>query len=86
MLSQNEQRQLDEIERRLANEDPRLASRLTLNWVMRHRWIVLATSILGVALFVLGCVCLSGTLVIWGSVMAVVGSVLLFRHRARRRS
>jgi uncharacterized membrane protein len=86
MLSQNERRQLEEIERRLANEDPQLANRLTLNWVVRHRWIVLATSILGGALFVLGCVCLSGTLAIWGFVMAVVGSVLLFRHRARRRS
>jgi uncharacterized membrane protein len=85
MLSQNERRQLEEIERRLANEDPQLANRLTLDWVVRHRWIVLATSILGCALFVLGCVCQSGTLAIWGFVMAVVGSVLLFRHRARRR-
>ncbi|GAA3433815.1 hypothetical protein GCM10018954_034190 [Kutzneria kofuensis] len=86
MLSQNERRQLEEIERRLANEDPQLASRLTLNWVVRHRWIVLATSILGAALFVLGCVCLSGTLAIWGFVMAAVGSGLLFRYRTRRRS
>ncbi|EWM11296.1 DUF3040 domain-containing protein [Kutzneria sp. 744] len=86
MLSQNERRQLEEIERRLANDDPRLASRLSLDWVARHRWLVLATGTLGLALFVLGCVCLSGTLAIWGFVMAAVSSVLLYRHRARRRS
>ncbi|HTI20407.1 MAG TPA: DUF3040 domain-containing protein [Kutzneria sp.] len=85
MLSQNERRQLEEIERRLRNEDPRLANRLTLNWVVRHRWIVLATGILGAALFVLGCVCASGTLAIWGFVMAAVAGTLLFRHRTRRR-
>jgi Protein of unknown function (DUF3040) len=86
MLSQNERRQLEEIERRLRNEDPRLANRLTLNWVVRHRWLVLATGILGVALFVLGCVCASGTLAIWGFVMAAVSGTLLYRHRDRRRS
>lgn len=85
MLSQNERRQLDEIERRLRNDDPRLANRLALNWVVRHRWMVLATGILGTVLFVLGCVCASGTLAVWGFVMAAVGVGLLVRHRIRRR-
>ena len=86
MLSQNERRQLEEIERRLRNDDPRLANRLSVHWVVRNRWLVLSTGILGLALFVLGCVCASGTLAIWGFVMAAVSSVLLYRHRARRRS
>jgi uncharacterized membrane protein len=86
MLSQNERRQLEEIERRLRNDDPRLANRLSVHWVVRNRWLVLSTGILGLALFVLGCVCASGTLAIWGFVMAAVGSGLLIKHRTRRRS
>ena len=85
MLSNDERRQLEEIEQRLAREDPLLAQKLARNWVVRHRWLVLATGILGLALFVLGCVCASGTLAIWGFVMAAACFGLLYRYRTRSR-
>jgi hypothetical protein len=83
MLSHNERRQLEEIERRLTNDDPGLATRLTLNWFVRHRLLLLATGTLGAALFALGCVCASGTLAIWGFVMAVTCFWLVFKYRTR---
>jgi hypothetical protein len=85
MLSNDERRQLEQIEQWLAREDPQFAQKMARSWVVRHRCLVLATGILGLALFVLGCICASGTLAIWGFVMAAVCSGLLYRYRTRSR-
>ncbi len=85
MLSNDERRELEQIEQRLTRDDPLLAQKMARGWVTRHRWLVLATGILGLALFVLGCVCASGTLAIWGFVMATVCGGLLYRYQRRSR-
>jgi hypothetical protein len=85
MLSNDERRELEQIEQRLTRDDPLLAQKLARDWVARHRWLVLAAGILGLALFVLGCVCASGTLAIWGFVMAAASSGLLYRYHRRSR-
>ena len=85
MLSNDERRQLEQIEQWLVREDPQLAQKMARSWLGRHRWVVLTTGTLGLALFVLGCFCASGTLAIWGFVMAAVCTGLLYRFRTRSR-
>jgi hypothetical protein len=85
MLSNDERRQLEQIEQWLAREDPQLAQKMARGWLTRHRWLVLTAGILGLGLFVLGCICASGTLAIWGFVMAAACLGLLYRYRTRSR-
>lgn len=84
MLSQNERRQLQAIERELAAEDPRLAIVLRTGRFGRYRWVPTAAWIFGVCCFVLGGFTGSLVLVASGMAFAATGLGLWYRGKLRR--
>jgi hypothetical protein len=79
MLSQYERRRLDEIERGLAAQYPRLAVRLAGSPLDRHGRALVAAWVFGLCCFGLGVVVNSGQLGLAGLASLVGGLVL--RHR-----
>jgi Protein of unknown function (DUF3040) len=84
MLSQNERRQLQAIERELAAEDPRLAVTLRAGQFERYRWVFTVMWIFGAGCFVLGCFTGSLILVSSGIAFGATGLGFWYRRKACR--